>query len=84
MSTCSGATGSVTIEHLTVGGAPVDTGVAPNSGIDLGGGAKLVLDEQLPVPGADHGLTVNALHLTVLGGTVDVVVGSSTSDVHNC
>jgi hypothetical protein len=84
MSTCSGATGSVTIEHLTVGGAPVDTGVAPNTGIDLGGGAKLVLDEQLPVPGADHGLTVNALHLTVLGGTVDVVVGSSTSDVHNC
>jgi hypothetical protein len=83
-STCSAATGSVSIANLTIGGTPVDTDVAPNSGIDLGGGVRLILNEQLPVPDADHGLTVNALHLTALAGTVDIVVGSSTSDIHNC
>lgn len=82
--TCSASAGSVTIGNLTIGGTPVDTQVAPNSGIDLGGGARLILNEQLPVPGADHGMTVNALHLTVLGGAVDVVLASSTSDIHNC
>jgi hypothetical protein len=83
-STCSGATGSVSITSLTVGGLPVNTAVGPNSGIDLGVVGKLVLNEQLPVPGADQGLTVNALHVEALAGAVDVVVGSSTSDIHNC
>ncbi|GAA1956971.1 choice-of-anchor P family protein [Catenulispora subtropica] len=59
-----------------------NTNVGPNTGIDLGGLAKLILNEQLPVPGADRGLTVNALHLQVLDGTV--VVASATSDAHNC
>lgn len=62
----------------------VNTNVAPNSGIDLGGAARLILNEQLLVPSADHGLTVNAVHLTQLGGAVDVVVGASSSDIHNC
>ncbi|MFI6358498.1 hypothetical protein ACIBJF_39165 [Streptomyces sp. NPDC050743] len=39
--------------------------------------------EQTPVPGADFGLTVNAVHLAA-GGLVDVVVGSATSDAQNC
>jgi hypothetical protein len=82
--TCSASSGSVTIANLTVGGVAVNANVGPNTGIDLGGGAKLILNEQLPVPGADKGLTVNALHVQVLGGTVDVVVGSATSDAHNC
>jgi hypothetical protein len=82
--TCGGSSGAVTIANLTVGGIAVNANVGPNTGIDLGGGAKLLLNEQTPVPGADHGLTVNALHLSVLGGTVDVVVASATSDVHNC
>jgi hypothetical protein len=63
---------------------PVTVPTAPNSVINLAGGGKLVIDEQLPVPGADFGLTVNAVHLTALGGLVDVVVASSTSDAHNC
>lgn len=83
-STCTAATGSVTITNLTVGGVAVNTDVGPNTVINLGGLAKLTLNEQLSVPGADQGLTVNALHLLAAGGTVNVVIGSATSDAHNC
>lgn len=82
--TCAGSSGATTIANLTIGGVPVNVNVGPNSTIDVAGVAKLVLNEQLPVPGADKGLTVNALHLTGLGGAVDVVVASATSDAHNC
>jgi len=84
ISACTGSSGSVTIANLTVGGVAVNTDVGPNTGLDLGGLAKLILNEQLPVPGADHGLTVNALHVLVADGTVNVVVASATSDAHNC
>ncbi len=57
---------------------------APNSEIDLAGGARLIINEQAPVPGADFGLTVNAAHLIVAGGIADVVIASATSDAHNC
>ena len=69
---------------LTIGGVAVNVNVGPNTTVDVAGLAKLVINEQLPVPGADKGLTVNALHLTGLGGAVDVVVASATSDAHNC
>ncbi|MEV6054831.1 choice-of-anchor P family protein [Streptomyces sp. NPDC052107] len=82
-STCQRTTGSATLT-LTIAGLPTTVPTAPNSSIDLGGGAKLVVNEQTPVPGADFGLTVNAVHLTAAGGLVDVVVGSATSDAHNC
>ncbi|MFL6115892.1 MAG: choice-of-anchor P family protein [Catenulispora sp.] len=82
--TCTASAGSVTIANLTVGGVAVNTSVGPNTGISLGGLAKLILNEQTPVPGADKGLTVNALHVEVLDGTVDVVVASATSDAHHC
>lgn len=49
-STCTAATGSVTITNLTVGGVAVNTEVGPNTVINLGGLAKLTLNEQLPVP----------------------------------
>jgi hypothetical protein len=35
------------------------------------------------VPGADQGLTVNAVHVSALG-LLDVVLASATSDIHNC
>lgn len=85
-STCDdggSAEGSVDLT-LKVGGrtVPVDPGVGVE--VDLPGAARLVVNEQEPVPGADHGLTVNAVHLTALGGAADVVVGTATSDVHHC
>jgi hypothetical protein len=85
-STCSGATGSTTIAYLSVAGNVLintATTPAPNTPIDLGA-VKIVLNEQLPVPGADKGLTVNAVHIKVLGTTLDIVVSSATSDIHNC
>jgi hypothetical protein len=83
VSSCTGSHGSATLT-LTIAGARITVPTAPNSVIDLAGGAKLIIDEQLPTPGADHGLTVNAVHLVALGGLADVVVGSSTSGAYNC
>ena len=82
--TCAASSGTTTITNLTIGGVAVNVNVGPNSTVDVAGLATLVLNEQVPVPGADKGLTVNALHLTGLGGAVDVVVASATSDAHNC
>jgi hypothetical protein len=83
VSTCTGSHGSATLT-LTIAGVPVTMPTAPNSVIDVAGGAKLIINEQLPIPGADHGLTVNAVHLIALGGLADVVVGSSSSAAYNC
>ena len=85
-STCGsgGAAAGTTDLTLRVGGRAVEVTGAANAVVDLPGVAKLVVNEQVPVPGADHGLTVNAVHLTMPDGTVDVVVASATSDVHNC
>jgi hypothetical protein len=82
VSTCTGTSGTATVT-LRIAGQLITVPAAPNTVIDLGVG-KLILNEQLPVPGADFGLTVNAVHLIALGGTVDVVLASSTSDMHNC
>lgn len=82
-STCGAATGSTTLT-LHIGGQAVTVPTAPNSELDLPGGTRLIVNEQLPVPGADFGLTVNAVHITVAGGLADIVLGSATSDAHNC
>lgn len=88
ISTCTATSGSATLA-LTIAGTPITVPTAPNSAIDLPGGARLVINEQTAVPGADYGTTVNAVHLIIpglLGGpnTADVIVGSATSDAHNC
>ncbi|MBX7549279.1 CHAP domain-containing protein [Streptomyces sp. tea 10] len=83
VSTCTGSHGGATMK-LTVAGVPVTVPTAPNSVIKLAGGAELIINEQVAAPGADHGLTVNAVHLVALGGLADVVVASSTSGAHNC
>jgi hypothetical protein len=57
--------------------------VAPNTTISFGV-LKIVLNEQIPITSPDTGLTVNAVHITALGGLVDLIVASSTSDMANC
>jgi hypothetical protein len=82
--TCAGSTGQATIASITVGGIPlnIDLHPGPNTTINVLG-VTLVLNEQSPVPGADQGLTVNAVHIKALG-LLDVIIGSATSDIHNC
>lgn len=82
--TCQSSTGATTIGRITVAGVPITVPTAPNSTLDLAGGLRLTVNEQIPVAGSDRGLTTNAIHLTVLGGAVDLVIGSATSAVHNC
>ncbi|WP_137991199.1 DUF1906 domain-containing protein [Streptomyces vilmorinianum] len=78
-SSCTDTTGSTDLT-LTVAGAPVEVGDLPNVTVDLGLGAKLVVNEQIETAG---GLTVNAVHLIAAGG-IDIVVASSTTAAHNC
>lgn len=84
VSTCSGSTGDTSVTSITVGGIPLNINLhpAPNTTISVLG-ITLVLNEQVPEAGADHGLTVNAVHIKALG-LLDVVLASSTSDIHNC
>ncbi|UYQ62536.1 hypothetical protein OGH68_14295 [Streptomyces peucetius] len=78
-SSCTVKEGTTSLD-LSIAGAPVTVPDTPNHTIDLGIGAKLVVNEQTQT--AD-GFTVNALHLTAPGG-VDVVIASGTSGAHNC
>jgi len=81
---CTGSSGTAGIASISVGGIPVNVAVnpAPNTTVSVLG-VTLVFNEQSPVPGADQGLTVNAVHIKALG-LLDVVIASSTSDIHNC
>lgn len=85
-STCGsgGSASGRTDVSVRLAGVPVPVSGEPNAVVELPGGTRLVVNEQKAVPGADHGLTVNAVHLTTEDGEVDVVVGSATSGVHNC
>ncbi len=81
---CTGSTGSASIASISVGGIPVNVAVrpGPNTTVTVLG-VTLVFNEQIPVTGADQGLTVNAVHIKALG-LLDVVIASSTSDIGNC
>jgi hypothetical protein len=81
---CTAASGDVTVTSISVGGIPVNVNLHPGANTTVSVlGVTLVLNEQLPVPGADQGLTVNAVHIKALG-LLDVVIASATSDIHNC
>jgi len=85
-STCAATAGTTTIAYLAVGPTVLIDGptqVAPNTRVPLPAGGSLVLNEQAPVAGVDRGLTVNAVHVSVLG-LVDIVVDKVRSDVVNC
>lgn len=82
--TCAGSSGDTTVTSLSVGGIPVNVNLHPGANTTVTVlGVTIVLNEQSAVPGADQGLTVNAVHIKALG-LLDVVIGSSTSDIHNC
>jgi hypothetical protein len=82
--TCAASSGTTSIASISVAGVPLNINVnpAPNTTISVLG-ITLVLNEQIPVSGPDKGLTVNAVHIKALG-LLDVIIGSSTSDIGNC
>ena len=84
---CTGTAGAVTIASVTVGGVLVNVGVhpGPNTTVTVAG-ITLVFNEESPVPSADQGLTVNALHIKAapIGlGLLDVTIASATSDTRD-
>jgi hypothetical protein len=85
-SNCSGAAGQTSIAYLAIGSQVIlpqgSNNPAPNTTLHVGL-AKVVVNEQSAVPGADHGLVVDAVHVSV-PGLADIVIGSSKSDIHNC
>ena len=87
---CFASFGTTTIASLKIGTTTIiasPTSIKPNTTINLGL-IKVVLNEQAPLTGPDHGLVVNAIHITSPGsGTpslLNLVVASSTSDIGNC
>ena len=81
-------TGSATLVNANIfvlGAAlPISLSAAPtpNQGVSVPGIASIILNEQIPLAGG--GLTVNALHITLLGNVLtgqpvaDIIVGSVT------
>jgi hypothetical protein len=71
-----------------VGGLRVAVPSGPNATLALPLGGRIIFNEQLPVAGADEGMTVNGAHIIVpplLGlAAVDLVLASSTSAIHQC
>jgi hypothetical protein len=43
-----------------------------------------VLNQQIPITGAEKGLTVNAIHITALNNAINLIVASASSDIGNC
>jgi hypothetical protein len=84
---CGSSQGATTIASLSIGNTVItlpDTIPANDKIVTNLAGITLILNEQLSSPG---GLTVNAVHLKVNlppAATVDVVVASATSAIHNC
>ena len=87
--TCLASGGTTTIAYLKVGTDVViskPTAVAPNTTLTVGL-VTLVLNQQIPLTGADKGLLVNAVDVraNVLGLVqANVTVASSESDIENC
>jgi hypothetical protein len=85
--TCNGSsatiTGSSEIAVLTLDGHPVSVTGAVNQTIVLPGLGQIVINEQKTgssLSGSEGDITVNALHVVLIGGT-DLVVASAHADI---
>jgi hypothetical protein len=73
-STTHGITGSSDLVDVDLGRIGDLSAATPGTTIDVPGVAKIIADEQ--IHHADGSLTVNALHIILLGGTLTRAVGS--------
>ena len=77
--TPTSATGKTTIAKLQVAGRTwTNLTAGPNTAISILGVGTLVVNEQIPSAG---GITVNGLHLKVLGGVTDITVAQSKCSI---
>jgi hypothetical protein len=79
----AGNVGTTTLTNVSLGSrGAADASPAANTTIDLSGIASITLNEQ--IVNADGSLTVNAIHIRLLGGTLssvgtgDVIIASAT------
>ena len=75
--TCSGVSGFSNIASLTLAGKAITVTGSPNQAVSVPGVLTLVINEQIV---SGNSITVNALHLTTIGG-IDVIVSSAHSDI---
>jgi hypothetical protein len=81
--TCAASTGSSTLSSLKINGSTITVANRPpNTVIPLLLGGSVTLNQQIPAP-AGHGLTVNAVHVSI-PGVIDYIQSWATSAVHNC
>jgi hypothetical protein len=78
--TCDALTGSTSLA-LTIGGVTTLVPQAPNTVIDLTGGLRLTINEQIQ---GDNSITVTGVRLTVEGTDTEIVLGCATAAVHQC
>lgn len=69
--------GSTTFTNLRIGGTAIAANPGPNTTISLPLVGSVVLNQQTTIAGGD-GITVNALHVTLLAGT-QLTIATSTS-----
>ena len=83
--TCAASGGSATIAFLKVGTLTLISSKMqpkPNTTLTVGP-ITIVLNAHIPVAGASRGTTVNAVEI-IIPGVETIVLGSATSDIHNC
>lgn len=78
--TCDDRTGSTSLT-LTIGGVATPVPDAPNTVIDLAGGLRLTINEQVQ---DGDGITVTGVRLTVAGTDTEIILGYATAATHNC
>jgi hypothetical protein len=72
----SNTTGTVNIVNLNWGSTTLNGNISPNTSFTIPGVASVVVNGQAPAGPGTGDLAVNAIHITVLGGSAqDIVIG---------
>jgi hypothetical protein len=71
----SNTVGTVNVVNLSLGTTNLNGNVAPNTSINVPLVGTVVVNEQTPASPGTGDLVVNAIHITLLGGTQDVIIG---------
>ncbi len=74
--------GRSTVANLTVLGVPINVTGAPNQTVPVLGLVEVIINEQIKNTVGNRGdVTVNAVHVKVIGSTLEVIIASAHSDI---